>query len=202
VSVHPALGFHYFPPGLQLPPQPLRGLLPISLLGERRHDGREQQISAAYLATGSDDLDRIDLEMLREAALTLFNQYFSDKVRAHAYSLLLPVLARYGSRSYLAAYLATGIDLEMLCEAAVMLFNHCLYVCMYVYISNKIYGSKYIKQHSGLLWFEITKMLTAVLKIKFIMSFIMIFGTLSFPIGYVWRALKRSGPRDVRYTCL
>ena len=41
----------------------------------------EQQISAAYLATGSDDLDRIDLEMLREAAVTLFNQYLSDKVR-------------------------------------------------------------------------------------------------------------------------
>jgi len=35
---------------------------------------------------------------------------------------------------------------------------------MYVYISNKIYGSKYIKQHSGLLWFEITKMLIAVIK--------------------------------------
>ena len=29
-------------PGLQLPPQPLRGLLPISLLGEDRHDGCEQ----------------------------------------------------------------------------------------------------------------------------------------------------------------
>ena len=41
----------------------------------------EQQISAAFLATGSDDLDRIDLEMLREAAATLFNQYLSDKVR-------------------------------------------------------------------------------------------------------------------------
>ena len=40
----------------------------------------EQQISAAYLATGSDDLDRIDVEMLREAAVTLFNQYLSDKV--------------------------------------------------------------------------------------------------------------------------
>jgi sorting nexin-13 len=39
----------------------------------------EQQISAAYLATGSDDLDRIDLEMLREAALTLHNQYLSEK---------------------------------------------------------------------------------------------------------------------------
>jgi len=32
----------YFPPGLQLPPQPLRGLLPISLLGEQRHDGCDQ----------------------------------------------------------------------------------------------------------------------------------------------------------------
>ena len=42
VSVHPAVGFYYFPPGLQLPPQPLRGLLPISLLGERRLDGCEE----------------------------------------------------------------------------------------------------------------------------------------------------------------
>ena len=38
----PAVGCHYFPPGLQLPSQPLRGLLPISLLGEQRHDGCEQ----------------------------------------------------------------------------------------------------------------------------------------------------------------
>jgi len=32
----------YFPPGLQLPSQRLRGLLTISLLGEQRHDGCEQ----------------------------------------------------------------------------------------------------------------------------------------------------------------
>ena len=32
----------YFPPGLQLPPQPLRGLLPNSLLGEQKHDVCEQ----------------------------------------------------------------------------------------------------------------------------------------------------------------
>ena len=37
--INPAVGCHYFPPGLQLPPQPLRGLLPILLLGEPRHDG-------------------------------------------------------------------------------------------------------------------------------------------------------------------
>jgi len=32
---------HYFLPGLQLPSQPLRGLLWISLLGEQRHNGCE-----------------------------------------------------------------------------------------------------------------------------------------------------------------
>jgi len=36
--INPAVSCHYFPPCLQLPPQPLRGLLPISLLGEQRHD--------------------------------------------------------------------------------------------------------------------------------------------------------------------
>ena len=39
---YPAIGCHYFPPGLQLPPQPLKGLLPIMLLGEQRHNGCEQ----------------------------------------------------------------------------------------------------------------------------------------------------------------
>ena len=42
VSHNPAVGCHYFPSGLQLPSQPLRGLLPISLVGEQRHDGCEQ----------------------------------------------------------------------------------------------------------------------------------------------------------------
>ena len=40
--INPTAGCHYFPPGLQLPPQPLRGLLPILLLGEQRHNGCEQ----------------------------------------------------------------------------------------------------------------------------------------------------------------
>jgi len=35
---NPAVGW----PGLQLPSQPWRGLLPVSLLGEQRHDGCEQ----------------------------------------------------------------------------------------------------------------------------------------------------------------
>jgi len=40
--MNPAVGCHYFPPGLQLPWQPLRRLLPISLLGEQRHNRCEQ----------------------------------------------------------------------------------------------------------------------------------------------------------------
>jgi len=36
------IGCHYFLPGLKLASRPLRGLLPISLLGEQRHDGCEQ----------------------------------------------------------------------------------------------------------------------------------------------------------------
>ena len=40
--INPAVGCHYFLPGLQLPLQLLRRLLPISLLDEQRHDGCEQ----------------------------------------------------------------------------------------------------------------------------------------------------------------
>ena len=40
--INPTVGCHYFLWGLQLPLQPLRGLLPILLLGEQRHNGCEQ----------------------------------------------------------------------------------------------------------------------------------------------------------------
>ena len=40
--INPTVGCHYFPPGLQLPPQPLRRMLPVLLLGEQRHNGCEQ----------------------------------------------------------------------------------------------------------------------------------------------------------------
>ena len=40
--INQAVGCRYFPPGPQLPEQPLRGLLPVSLLGEETHDGCEQ----------------------------------------------------------------------------------------------------------------------------------------------------------------
>jgi len=36
------VGCHYFPPGVQLSTQRLKGTLPISLLGEQRHNGCEQ----------------------------------------------------------------------------------------------------------------------------------------------------------------
>jgi len=42
--MNPTVGCHYISPILQLPLQPLRGLLPISLLGEQRHDGCEQLV--------------------------------------------------------------------------------------------------------------------------------------------------------------
>ena len=42
MSINLTVGCHYFSPGLQLLPQPLRGLLPILLLGEQRHNGCEQ----------------------------------------------------------------------------------------------------------------------------------------------------------------
>jgi len=42
VSHKPGCRLAGFPPGLQLPSQPFRGLPPVSLLGEHRHDGCEQ----------------------------------------------------------------------------------------------------------------------------------------------------------------
>jgi len=41
-DINPAVGCNYFPPGLQLPPQPLRWLLPILLFDEQRHNGCDQ----------------------------------------------------------------------------------------------------------------------------------------------------------------
>ena len=46
--INPTVGCHYFPPGLQLHPQHLRGLLPVLLLGEQRHNGCEQFSEDCY----------------------------------------------------------------------------------------------------------------------------------------------------------
>jgi len=46
--INPTVGCHYFPPGLQLPPQPLRGLVQILLLDEQRHDRCEQFTQHCY----------------------------------------------------------------------------------------------------------------------------------------------------------
>ena len=42
LQVTAGVGCHYFPPGLQLPSQLLRGLLPVLLLGEQRYNGCKQ----------------------------------------------------------------------------------------------------------------------------------------------------------------
>jgi len=54
-----------------------------------------------------------------------------------------------------------------------------------IYVSNKIYGSNFIKPLGNFLWLEITKMLIAVQEKNFIVSFIISFGTLSFSIVHV-----------------
>jgi len=46
--INPAVGCNYFPPGLQLPSQPVRELLPVLLFGEKRHDGCEQFACDCY----------------------------------------------------------------------------------------------------------------------------------------------------------
>ena len=51
--IRKAVGCHYFPPGLQLPPQPLRGLLPVFLHGEQRHNGCEQFASRLRFSRNS-----------------------------------------------------------------------------------------------------------------------------------------------------
>ena len=43
-----AAGYHYFSPDLQLPSQPLRGLLPILQLSEQMHNGCEQFTEDLY----------------------------------------------------------------------------------------------------------------------------------------------------------
>jgi len=58
----------------------------------------------------------------------------------------------------------------------------------YKYIFQIKHGSNLIKQHSETVMFEMGEMLIAVLKNKCIVPFIIIFGTLSFPIN-VYRVL-------------
>ena len=53
---------------------------------------------------------------------------------------------------------------------------------MKIYFSNEIYGSNFINSNRKLLWFEITKMLIAGFKNRYIVSLIIILGTLLFPM--------------------
>jgi len=56
--INSAVGCHYVPPGPQLPSQPLRGLLPISLLGKQRYDGCEQFVRTVTRQRRGCDLNR------------------------------------------------------------------------------------------------------------------------------------------------
>ena len=48
--INPAVGCHYFPPGLKFTTSAtLRGLIPILVLGEQRHNGCEQFAQDCYL---------------------------------------------------------------------------------------------------------------------------------------------------------
>jgi len=87
---------------------------------------------------------------------------------------LLPVLpvdrrSARGTRSYV----AINLPALRLCNSAaalsyafpVLKYKYInIYIYIYIYILNKIYGSNFIKRQSEVLWFEITKMLIAVLK--------------------------------------
>jgi len=59
-------------------------------------------------------------------------------------------------------------------------------------LSNKIYGNNFSYSTRKLLWFEITRMLIAVIVKNSIVSFSIIFGTLSFPVQltFVFQFLK------------
>jgi len=68
-------------------------------------------------------------------------------------------------------------------------------ISIFFVFSNKIHGGNFVKRHSRkLFWFEITKMLIAVFRNKFIVSFIIIFSTLSFPARRSAASSRPSGP--------
>jgi len=68
----------------------------------------------------------------------------------------------------------------------------CIYICIYIF---RIKFTEAILSNSRrkLLWFEITEMLIAVLRSKFTVLFIIMFGTLSFPV-VGGRAFPVAGP--------
>ena len=96
------IGCHYFPPGLQIPPQPLRRLLPTSMLAEQRHDGCEQFAQDCYpccrfraTTTLPDDEKRIELAR-RQLMSEMYSCVFpsSDSSTGTATSKVTPRRAR------------------------------------------------------------------------------------------------------------
>ena len=78
---------HYFPPGQQLPSRPLRGLLPISLLGEQRHNGCEQFACDCYPTASQ---LRFEPRPSAPESSTLTTQLPSHPTCSHSSTLLHP----------------------------------------------------------------------------------------------------------------
>jgi len=69
-----------------------------------------------------------------------------------------------------------------------------------IYFWNKIYGSNFIEQHSETVMVWNYRNADCSLRKNFVASSVVIFGTLSFPIGWNWEQMKRvsaamMGPR-------
>ena len=77
---------HFFPLGLQLPPQPLRGLLSILLLGKQRHNGCETV--CRRLLPSVQDFNRHDASRGPSAiAEHLVRKYYNFLLTIHVYVL-------------------------------------------------------------------------------------------------------------------
>jgi len=204
--INPALGCHYFPPGLQLPPQPLRWLLPVLLFGEQRHNGCAQFASKTVTRQRRDcDLTRALLRLSPARWPLGYDSTGYQSISAACAASELRLRLRNKLQCIIANTLRTAN------VAASIIFFAGLYcftvtrqwgtkVCRYKWhsagslgwplpmlkhkyiFSNKIYGIDYIKQHSETVTVWNYQNVDCSLKNKFIVSFIIIFGTLSFPM--------------------
>jgi len=99
--INPAVGCRYFPPGLQLSTQPLRGLLQISLLGKQRQDGCGQFAQDCY-PTAS----RLWFEPGPYCAWVQHANH--PTIPSHPYRRLVPAKPAQKSMTHCCWYLLTG----------------------------------------------------------------------------------------------
>jgi len=161
--MNPAVGCHYFPPGLQLPSQPLRGLLPISLLGEQKHDGCEQFAYPTasrlrfeprpYCTTAPESstlTTRLPSHPLWYYYIILLLLYYIQARRNAVFSadsfpfMAQPLNSQVRWRLHAMGNESVPIQLAQ-CWFSVLAISSAK---IQIYISSKIYGSDFIKQHS------------------------------------------------------